>query len=821
MKYSLESLNKEQQDAVEATDSEVLVIAGAGSGKTKVLINRIAYLLQNGVALKDIMAVTFTNKAAKEMILRLGNLVNLDLRSLWIGTFHGICNRFLRIHYQRAGISRDFQILDTSEQTRIIKNLLANYGLANNENYSPKRILSFISSVKESASRNYANHDFSYDKHLVKIAYDYDIECKKLNALDFDDLLLTTYEIFVEHEDLRNHYQQRFSHILIDEFQDTNTLQYSWLKLLHTPTNNIFAVGDDDQSIYGFRGAQVGNIRDYVNSYEKTRVIRLEQNYRSSGNILNAANALIKNNVDRLGKDLWTNSTDGEKIKVYSALNERDEAGFIGESIKSFVDAGGDYKDIGVLYRSNAQSQALETNFKYMQIPYKIYGGLKFYSREEIKNALAYMRIVFNTEDDLAFERVVNMPKRGVGDASLEKIAQTAEALHLSYWQVVKQNPDGFLRGKALSGVEEFIQLIENAQAKLEDLELGKLVELLIKDSGLLYLYEDSKDIKLKNKAENLIELINAAQSFSDLLQKDMQNNPTLMLSATQVFDYDFNQETQEDRLASIQANQLEQTKQADQSEQTDLEKKNPLSAIDISGENSSQNSQMPSLSKRDILYNYLTQTSLDSDETNDTGLSSEVQLMTLHNSKGLEFPLVFICGMEEGLFPHDLSLREKGLDEERRLCYVGITRAMQKLVLTHCESRVLFGEIRRNMSSRFLDELPQELLDRSRVRATQNIDYGINKGLSYGEIARQNYIQNRRKNVFRPKETSYASGEKGNGAYANFQIGQLLVHKNLGEGVLMGIEGSGDKMRVIVNFAQGGTKTLLAKIAFPEIFRN
>lgn len=782
MKYSLENLNREQQEAVEAKEAEVLVIAGAGSGKTKVLINRIAYLLQNGVALRDIMAVTFTNKAAKEMILRLGNLVDLDLRNLWIGTFHGICNRFLRIHYQRAGISRDFQILDTSEQTRIVKNLLVAYGLANNENYSPKRILSFISSVKESASRNYANQDFSYDKYLVKIAYDYDIECKKLNSLDFDDLLLTTYEIFVEHQDLRDHYRERFKHILIDEFQDTNSLQYAWLKLLHTPANNIFAVGDDDQSIYGFRGAQVGNIRDYVNFYADTKVIRLEQNYRSSGNILNSANELIKNNADRLGKNLWTDSSDGEKIKVYAALNERDEAAFIGESIKTFVDRGGDYKDVAILYRSNAQSQALETNFKYMHIPYKIYGGLKFYGREEIRHALAYLRMIFNPDDNLAFERVVNVPKRGVGAASLLKIQEASEALNLSYWQIAKQNPQAILKGRAKTGVDEFIQLIEDLTSELENLELGKLVELAIKNSGLLYIYEDSKDIKLKNKAENLIELINASQSYAELLQKDMQNNPMQMLSATQ-----FSQES------------------------LGLDEQRQISAND--------NSPAVNFSNRDILYNYLTQTSLDSVETEGEQANSEVQLMTLHNSKGLEFPLVFICGMEEGLFPHDLSLKENGLDEERRLCYVGITRAMQKLVLTHCETRVLFGEIRRNMASRFLDELPQNLLDRSRIRGTQNLDFSGHKSLSSGEIAHQNYLKNKRQNIFRPDNNTYAGGQNSSGAYTNFQIGQLLVHKNLGEGVLMGIEGSGNKMRVIVNFAQGGTKTLLAKVAFPEIF--
>lgn len=781
MKYSLESLNKEQENAVQAQESEVLVIAGAGSGKTKVLINRIAYLLQNGVALNRIMAVTFTNKAAKEMIARLGNLVEQDLRNLWIGTFHGICNRFLRIHYQRAKIARDFQILDVSEQTRIVKGILASYSLTNNENYTPKRILNFISSVKESASRNYENKDFTFDKNLIRIAYDYDIECRKISALDFDDLLLTTYEVFLEHKDLRDHYRERFKHILIDEFQDTNTLQYSWLKLLHNEENNLFAVGDDDQSIYGFRGAQVGNIRDYVNSYKNTRVIRLEQNYRSSGNILNAANALIKNNSDRLGKDLWTESTDGEKIKVYAAINERDEAGFIGESIKNFVNSGGDYKDIGVLYRSNAQSQALETNFKYMSIPYKIYGGLKFYSREEIKHALAFLRLVFNPDDDLAFERVVNVPKRGIGDASLEKIKETADELRVSYWQVAKQNTNGILKGRALSGINDFLKTIEDQIAQLEEIELGKLVENLIKNSGLLYLYQDSKDVKVKNKAENLIELINAAQSFSDLLQKDVANNPTLMLSAI---------------------------------DNSNLDEK-------IRGD-----AQNIKITKKDILYNFLAQTSLDSEGTSDDSQASEVQLMTLHNSKGLEFPLVFICGMEEGLFPHDLSLKENGLDEERRLCYVGITRAMQKLVLTHCETRVLFGEIRRNMSSRFLDELPQQLLDRSRIKRTQNFEFSNSFGKSNfdtAEIARKNYLNGQRSKIFsnnsynKSYDNSYAN--KSTGAYMNFKIGQILEHRNLGEGVLMGIDGDGDKMRFIVNFANGGTKTLLAKIAFPDLF--
>lgn len=710
----IDPLNNAQREAVSHSGNHLLVLAGAGSGKTRVLVHRIAWLVQvEQVSPHCILAVTFTNKAAHEMRARIEEMIGFFPRGMWVGTFHGLAHRLLKAHWQEAGLPEHFQILDSDDQLRLVKRVMSGLGIDDGR-FPPKQAQWFINGQKDEGLR--AKHlepaRDPFNTTMQRIYAGYEEACQRGGLVDFAELLLRSHELWLNNKELLAHYQQRFSHILVDEFQDTNAIQYAWLRMLAGQRNLVTAVGDDDQSIYGWRGARIENIQNFSNHFPQTKIVRLEQNYRSTGVILKAANGVIARNAARMGKNLWTEEQDGEPISLYAGFNEHDEARFIADRIQSWVNQGNARNDCAILYRSNAQSRVLEEALLREQIPYRIYGGQKFYERMEIRNALAYLRLVVNRLDDAAFERVVNTPTRGIGDKTLEVVRQQAQDTGSSLWMAATKAVD-HLPGRAANALGAFLRLIEELDKATHELPLHEIVDHVIQQSGLLDFHGKEKGERGEARVENLRELVTASSGFDP------------------------------------------------------------------------EDAEAPALPQ------FLAEAALDAGDQQADKDEDAVQLMTLHSAKGLEFPLVFLAGMEENLFPHKMSVEEPGrLEEERRLCYVGITRAMEKLYLTYAETRQLYGSESWNGVSRFVRDIPQELLEEVRLGTS------ISRPFSTPQQAHQRRVQ------------AVAAVDAG------FNLGQRVFHKIFGEGVVLNFEGDGAHARVQVNFDEEGAKWLVLQYA-------
>jgi DNA helicase II / ATP-dependent DNA helicase PcrA len=706
----LEHLNPEQLAAVTLPDEHALILAGAGSGKTRVLTTRIAWLIKGGrVAPPGILAVTFTNKAAREMLTRVAAMMTVNPRGMWIGTFHGLCNRMLRAHAREAGLPQAFQILDSQDQLAALKRLLKAMNV-DEERFPAREVQYFMNDRKEEGvrARDVPPADEN-TRRLTELYAAYDEQCQREGVVDFPELLLRSYELLLRNEILREHYARRFRHILVDEFQDTNRLQYRWLKLFRSQDAKFFCVGDDDQSIYTFRGAHVGNMADFEREFKVARVIRLEQNYRSHGNILDAANALIANNRNRLGKNLWTAAGKGEPVRVFEGESDADEARWIVEEVQALAREGTRPSQMAVLYRSNAQSRVVEHALFSQGIPYRVYGGLRFFERAEVKHALAYLRLVAMPDDDNAFLRVANFPPRGIGARTIEQLQDAAKQAGISLYKASEGN----------AKTATFRLLIENLRKETEGLPLKEVVEAVIAKSGLIEHYKTEREGA--DRIENLEELVNAAAAF-----------------------------TEEERLSE-------------------------------SGE------------AIDPLTAFLTHAALEAGEHQAGEGQDALQMMTVHSAKGLEFDVVFMSGLEEGLFPHEQSVSERdGLEEERRLAYVAITRARHRLYLSHAQTRMLHGQTRYNIPSRFLEEIPQQLLKWLTPRFSRQKAFAP-------DFSRQT------KTAF-PRSSSREAG--------GFRIGQNVSHPKFGTGVIIDAEGQGSDARVQVNFGHQGVKWLAVAVA-------
>ncbi|MDA8129388.1 MAG: UvrD-helicase domain-containing protein [Betaproteobacteria bacterium] len=695
----LENLNPEQRAAVTLPHESALILAGAGSGKTRVLTTRIVWLIQTGqVSPHGILAVTFTNKAAKEMLTRISAMLPINTRGMWVGTFHGLSNRLLRTHWREAGLPQSFQILDSADQLSAIKRLMKSMNV-DTEKYEPKKVQWFINGNKEAGRRARDAEAFDeYSMRLAELYEAYDAQCQREGVADFPELLLRSYELLYRNEPLRQHYRDRFKHILIDEFQDTNTLQYRWLKLFAGPHTALFAVGDDDQSIYAFRGADTANMAAFEREFAHGNVIKLEQNYRSHGHILTAANTLISQNAHRLGKNLWTAEGEGEPIRIFEAYSDQDEASFVVDEVKTLNREGVALSDMALLYRSNAQSRVLEHALFSAHVPYRVYGGLRFFERQEIKHALAYLRLLTHPEDDGAFLRVVNFPARGIGARTLEQLADHAVRAGGSLWQAACTGS-----GK----VAGFARLVEEMKQATADLPLAEAIDHVIEASGLADYYRADKEGA--DRLENLNELVNAAALF------------------------------------------------ADESEDNTLDA-------------------------------FLAHAALEAGEHQAGAGHDALQLMTVHAAKGLEFHTVFITGLEESLFPHEQSAHEEnGLEEERRLMYVAITRARRRLYLSHAQSRMLHGQVRYGLPSRFLNELPEQVLLHLNRRAEPAYPSGVQQAAGHYGVA--------------------APRSQGNDT--GYKVGQSVAHAKFGTGIIIDFEGRGPDARVQVKFRDGGTKWL------------
>lgn len=725
----IKELNQHQKAAVTAPPQHLLVLAGAGSGKTRVLVHRMAYLMEaHQVSPFEILAVTFTNKAAAEMRDRIERLGGVSVQQMWVGTFHGLAHRMLRAHHAEAKLPQAFQIIDSEDQLRLIKRIHRAMEL-DEARFAPKQSQWFINQHKEKGIRAKTVESASagyIDAQLAKVYAEYENTCARSGVVDFTELLLRSYELLQENETLKSHYQQRFSHILVDEFQDTNDIQYRWLRALAGNKSFLMAVGDDDQSIYSWRGAQVKNIQHFSRDFKDVETIRLEQNYRSTKTILDAANAVIDNNQNRLGKTLWTSGASGEPITLFEAFNEHEEAAQVVSEIKSLTRQGSSLNDFAILYRSNAQSRVLEEALIEARLPYRIYGGFKFFERAEIKDALSYLRLLVNRHDDTAFERVINTPARGMGQVTLNEIRTLSRTQKISLWDAAKNCiTNNVFSARAHSALSGFLELIAQLEQETKTMQLAECVDLVLHKTGLLASYATDKSEKGLSKVENLKELINATSEF-------VPSNAHENASALEAFLADVVLETGES--------------QADQ--QTDC-----------------------------------------------------VSLMTLHAAKGLEFPVVFMVGMEEQLFPHQMSIAERnGLEEERRLCYVGMTRAKKKLLMSAAEYRNMNGQGHYHAVSRFVAEIPESLIQRIRPKTPSN------KTSAYANMNRQYFVQNDA-----PKKVSL---KKSNKMDAGFSIGQRVNHAKFGSGVIIDYEGSGDATRVQVKFEKAGTKWLVLSFA-------
>lgn len=711
--YLLEGLNDKQREAVAAPRVNMLILAGAGSGKTRVLVHRIAWLLSVEQASPfSIMAVTFTNKAAAEMRHRIEDLIGTSQGGMWIGTFHSLAHRLLRAHYLDAGLPQDFQIIDSDDQYRLIRRIVKSMAL-DDKQWPPRQGMWYINGKKDEGLR--PQHIQTYGNPVettwLKVYQAYQKACDRAGLVDFAELLLRAHELWLNKPQILEHYQHRFTNILVDEFQDTNRIQYAWIRMLAGQTGKVMIVGDDDQSIYGWRGAQVENIQNFLNEFPGAETIRLEQNYRSTSNILKAANALIANNSDRLGKNLWTEGAEGEPISLYCAFNDLDEARYVVGRIKRWHEEGGALADCAILYRSNAQSRIMEEALLQANMPYRIYGGQRFFERQEIKDALSYMRLTANRHDDASFERVVNTPTRGIGDRTLDVVRQVARDNQITLWESALQVIEHkMLAGRAIAAIARFLELIETLANETADMPLHVQTDRIIRDSGLKAMYEQEKGEKAQARIENLEELVTATRQFSY------------------------------------------------QDEDEDL---------------------MP-------LQAFLSHAALESGEGQADAYQDAVQLMTLHSAKGLEFSQVFIVGVEEGMFPSQMSLDEGGrLEEERRLAYVGVTRAMKKLTLTYAENRRLYGKEVSHRPSRFIGELPKECVEEVRLRAT------VSRPVNHHRLG-----------------TPIVSNDTG------YSLGQRVKHPKFGEGTIINIEGSGEHCRLQIAFNGEGIKWLVAAFA-------
>ncbi len=713
----IDPLNPAQREAVTSDAQYLLVLAGAGSGKTRVLVHRMAWLIDvNQYSPNSILAVTFTNKAAREMRERIEVMLGIPTRGMWVGTFHGIAHRLLNQHAQEAGLPQHFQIIDADDQQRLVKRIIQGMGL-DDTRWPPRQAQWFINAQKDEGRRaaqcQSDSDPFAATQGRIYQAYeDY---CRSNDVVDFGELLLRSFELLRDNKELLEHYRRRFRQIMVDEFQDTNHIQYEWLKLLNGTQGNLTVVGDDDQSIYGWRGARVENIRDFSQTHPDAHTVRLEQNYRSTGTVLKAANAVISRNADRLGKSLWTELPEGEPISLYAAYNEIDESRFIAEFLQQQFERGVNRSEMAILYRSNAQSRVLEESMLRLKIPYRIYGGQRFYERLEIKNALSYLKLIVNRDDDQAFERVVNTPTRGIGSKTLEEVRTLARDQSVSLWTASSRMIDAkVLSSRAANALYGFLQLINELETASANLNLAELVDHLINITGLLEFHRAEKGERGQARVDNLYELVSACKAFEP---EDEEEPP---------------------------------------------------------------------------LPQFLAQATLEAGEQQAEAHEDAVQMMTFHSAKGLEFPVVIMAGMEENLFPHSMSSEEPGrLEEERRLCYVGITRAMRKLVLCYAESRRLHGDERYNGISRFVRDIPNELVDEIRVATPA-------RPASIGRAARS-------QRSFSASDTGQATG---------FELGQRVTHPSFGPGVILSFEGQGAHARVQINFDQAGTKWLVLSYA-------
>ncbi|EPO2948504.1 DNA helicase II [Vibrio cholerae] len=711
----LDGLNDKQREAVAAPLENLLILAGAGSGKTRVLVHRIAWLMSVEEASPfSVMAVTFTNKAAAEMRGRIEELMHGTASGMWCGTFHGICHRILRAHYLDAKLLEDFQIIDSDDQQRLLKRLIKAHNL-DDKQWPARQVAWWINNQKDEGLR--PAHINAFDpvtQTYLKLYTAYQEACDRAGLVDFAEILLRTLELLRGNQHIREHYQARFKHILVDEFQDTNAIQYAWLRMMAGAQSNVMIVGDDDQSIYGWRGARVENIEKFTREFPSVNTIRLEQNYRSTKTILEASNTLIANNSERMGKQLWTEGLVGEPISVYSAYNELDEARFVVSKIKGWQEQGGTLTDCAILYRNNAQSRVLEEALLQASLAYRIYGGMRFFERQEIKDALSYLRLINNRNDDTAFERVINTPPRGLGDKTLETIRFAARDRGCTLWDAsLGLLNDQVLTGRAASALSRFVELINALEEEGIDMPLHVLTDHAVKTSGLLEMYQQEKGEKSKARIENLEELVTATRQF----EKPEEAQDMTMLTA------------------------------------------------------------------------FLTHAALEAGEGQADEHDDAVQLMTLHSAKGLEFPLVFMVGVEEGMFPSQMSAEEAGrLEEERRLCYVGMTRAMQKLYITYAEMRRLYGQDKYHKPSRFIRELPEGCLDEVRMKAQ------VSRPTSTGRFS-QTVV----------KESFNETG---------FNLGSRVRHPKFGEGTIINFEGSGPQSRVQVAFNGEGIKWLVTAYA-------
>jgi DNA helicase-2/ATP-dependent DNA helicase PcrA len=716
----IDPLNEAQREAVTAPHAPVLVVAGAGSGKTRVLVHRIAWLIQvERVSPLGILAVTFTNKAAAEMRGRISNLLDMPADNLWVGTFHGLAHRLLRRHWREAGLPQGFQIIDSDDQQRILKRIVRDLEL-DDGTWVPREIQYFINGQKDEGKRpdHISDEGEPNRRQLIHLYRVYQETCEQRGLVDFAELLLRAHELWLNNPELLERYRRRFRHLLVDEFQDTNAIQYAWLRVLAGDTGLPFAVGDDDQSIYRWRGARMEHLERFQKDFSGVHTIKLEQNYRSTGTILKAANAIISHNDGRMGKELWTEGDEGEPIRLYNAYNERDEAEFVTARIQDWVSQGNTRAESAILYRSNAQSRVFEEALLRENIPYRVYGGLRFFERAEIKDALAYLRLMSNRDDDPAFERVVNLPTRGIGARTVEIVRGYARAYSTSLWQSACSMAGGQLSGRAANALKAFLELIEKLAGDTDGLALHEQVDHLIRYSGIINHYKKESRERAEARLENLDELVSAARGF-----------------------------------------------EVDEEEAEDM---TPLQA-------------------------FLSHAVLESGAAEGDSWDDCVQLMTLHSAKGLEFPLVFLAGMEDGLFPHRRSLNDAGgLEEERRLCYVGITRAMQTLYISYAEQRRLHGVDSFGQPSRFIGELPEELLEEVRpaIRVSQP-------------------LYRRRTSQGRAEPRADTDGVR---------LGQRVRHTKFGEGVVLNCEGGGAHARVQVNFEAAGTKWLVMSYAGLEL---
>lgn len=729
--HILDSLNDEQRHAVASPAKNLLVLAGAGSGKTRVLVHRIAWLLQaEQVSPFAILAVTFTNKAAREMRGRIESLLGHSAGGMWVGTFHGLAHRLLRSHWHEAGLKEDFHILDADDQLRLIKRINRSLNI-DEERWPAKQCQWYINGQKDEGLRanNIDHENDDYVKTMLDIYRAYEDACQRGGMIDFGEILLRAHELWLRSPQILDHYRGRFKHILVDEFQDTNSIQYAWLRVLAGDQNNLMVVGDDDQSIYGWRGAKIENIQNFNSDFSDSEIVRLERNYRSTSTILKAANSLISHNQGRLGKNLWTDDGEGEPISLYEAFNEQDEARFIVDRVHDWFNAGNRRSDAAILYRSNAQSRELEEALLRVGMPYRIYGGHRFYERLEIKNALSYLRLLVNRDDDTAMERIINVPTRGIGGRTIDLIRDLARRENISLWQACIDSVNNkLLSGRATNSVLAFLELIDGMASACESLQLHEKAEHIITNSGLIQHHEKEGGEKARGRIENLDELINAAGNFDEV----------------------------------------------DSEEEIDVTSNAMLAA-------------------------FLDKASLDAGDTQAEESEDAVQLMTLHTAKGLEFQLVFLCGLEEGLFPHKMSMDNlSGLEEERRLCYVGITRARNKLFLSHAESRRLHGDINLCRPSRFIKEVPSDLIDAVRLKTTISRPSIGGSKLGNGSIGAMT-------GSIEVPETEIA-------------LGQRVAHGRFGEGVVLNYEGQGPNARVQVSFDDVGSKWLVLSYAKLEI---